>query len=208
MATPMQLVSGTVLKTYAQLSWGFQPLLLDVIIERLGGFGAAKWMVQYLPRYEAILKRLGPSRGHLLCALASLLNGCPYCTHAHGRALNLYFFRDQARLFPLDEEELVQLSGIPDSELMVRVNQMLEQAGMEADKRMLQRLWAIKFEGDTPKNDFDADVQHAVAMFDVLNACALVANTPRDDAHDPIRKDRALVERYEAALKQKRAEKI
>jgi hypothetical protein len=208
MQTPMQAVSGAVLKTYARLSWGFQPLLLDVIIERLGGIGAAKWMVQYLPRYESILKRLGPSRGHLLCAFASLLNGCPYCTYAHGRALNLYFFRDQGRLFPLDEDELVQLSGLPDPEMLARANETLEQAGMAADKLMLQRLWAIKFEGDTPKNELDSDVHHAVAMFDVLNACALVANTPRDDAHDPIRKDRALVERYEAALKQRRAAKI
>jgi hypothetical protein len=208
MQTPMQKVSGAVLKTYAQLSWGFQPLLLDEIIDRLGGMGAAKWMMQYLPGYTQIIRRQGPVRSHILFTFASLLNGCGYCTFAHGRALGLYFFREYGKLFPVDEDELVQLASLPDVEMKARANAVLEQAGLAAELVVLQRLWAIKFEGDSPKDQLDADVAHAVGMFDVLNACALVANTEKDDAHDPIRKDKGLVERYEAARKQRRAAQI
>jgi hypothetical protein len=36
-------------------------------------------------------------------------------------------------------------------------------------------------------------------MFDALNACAMISNAMPDDAHDEVRRDRALVERYDAA---------
>ncbi len=182
--------------------WGAPPFLLPQIVEHLGPFGALSWFAKNLPEYEAILKDWGPLRTHLLCVEASLLNGCSYCVHAHAYAFQLHYFREKAKLFPLDEHELIALRDGSDAELRDAVKAALVAGQMPEEEALFDRLWRLKLEGE-PADDTDRRIDHLLKMFEMLNFCGINSRTPFDHAHDPINKDAELKLRYaEARLSQ------
>jgi hypothetical protein len=169
------------------------------IAARLGPVGALAWFAKNMPRYERMLKELGPLTGHLLCIRASLYLGCPYCIYGHARAFELHYFKKNDRLFPIDAHHFLDLRLLDDAKIEARLKSVLTEAGMEAELPRLQRMWQLKYEGATPAGGDDAHLNQVVQMFEVLNFCAMDSATPLDDAHDPIQKDTMLKERYALA---------
>ena len=45
-----------ILLTISRRLWGLTAGLMPVLVDRLGAFGALRWMVRNLPRYERMLK--------------------------------------------------------------------------------------------------------------------------------------------------------
>ncbi len=199
MTSPLEKLSAWALGRIGYRLWGFAPVLMPRIVERLGPLGALRWMGANMPRYERILKEMGPIRCHLACVVASLLNGCAYCAYGHARPIQLYYFRERGALFPLDEHELIALSHLSDQELITRLEQALEAAGMREEIAMFRRLRALKFDGAAAETEEDRRLLHLLYMFDVLNSCGIERYVPWDDAHDPVYRDKALQERYAQA---------
>lgn len=199
MTGALEKVAGWILGRIGRQLWGFAPILMPRIVERLGPVHAVRWMARNMPEYERILKLMGPIRCHLACVAASLLNGCAYCAYGHARPIQLYYFRNTGKLFPLDEHELIALSHVADEELTTRLEQALETAGLREEIAMFRRLRALKFGGAIPESDDDRRLLHLIRMFDVLNSCGIDRLVPWDDAHDPVARDKALQERYAQA---------
>ncbi len=86
-------ISTWLLITIGRKKWGVTAAIFPIIVKNLGPFGAIRWLLANLPKYERAIKDFGPMRANYICAIASLLNGCSYCTYAHGRAFELYYFR-------------------------------------------------------------------------------------------------------------------
>ncbi|MFN7135629.1 MAG: hypothetical protein ACK4N5_26390, partial [Myxococcales bacterium] len=191
-----QRLASFLLVTYGRLLWGVYPAIMPAVVERLGPLKALWWMTAQLPRYTLTFRRLGPMRANLLYALASLLNGCSYCVYAHGRAFQLHYFREKGSVFPIDEHGLVALGSATDAELVAELESAFRRAGLPEELARFRRLYALKLEGAVPSGREDAMLTHAIAMYDVLNYCAIAGQTPLDDAHDPINRDRPLKERY------------
>lgn len=181
--------------TISRRKWGLEAVLMPVIVRQLGPLGAVRWMSANIPKYERAVEDLGPIRANLVFAVASLLNGCAYCTFAHGRAFELHYFEQRGKLFPLDDQELISLIPLTDADVRGRLDAALIEAELESEIPILERLYALKLEGIEP-NEADAHLVHAVAMYDFLNFCAIESQAALDDAHDRINKDEALKQRY------------
>jgi hypothetical protein len=191
--------SVALLQGFTKVLWGHPPLLLEEIVDHLGGAGALAWFANSLPRYESLMKAWGPLRMHLLCTEASLLNGCSYCTHAHAYAFQLHYFKREGRLFPIDEHAMIALREKDDAVLRATWKAALAQAGLEQEQELFDRLWRIKFEGEPPSDEVGAGISHILKMFQMLNFCGISAQTPFDHAHDPVNKDQALKTKYAEA---------
>lgn len=190
-------VAVGVLEGTARRLWGFPPRLMPYIVEELGGTRALGWFLANMPRYEATRKQFGPMRTHVLSVGISLLNGCPYCTYAHAYPLQLLYLERFGRLFPLDEHEIVGLHRLGEGELLERLRGALREAGLTEEVPVLDRMVALR--GGAPGGGAqDARIAHLLRMFSVLNACGIKGDVQRDEAHDPINRDRELWARYRA----------
>jgi hypothetical protein len=190
-------VASRVLLAIARTKWGVSAVLMPEIVATLGPFGAIKWMASNLPRYEKDLAAMGAVRGHLVYTVASMLNGCPYCVYAHGRAFELNYFEQRTQLFPLDEHQLLALLELPDGSAREQLEAALVEAGLEQDVRTVRRIYELKLEGAEPRADEDDPrLMHAIQMFDTLNRCAILSQVALDEAHDRINKDADLKARY------------
>jgi hypothetical protein len=172
---------------------------MEPIVDRLGAARALRWFVVNVSRLESANKKWGPLRTNLVCAVASLLNSCAYCTHAHAYAFELFYFQQRGTLFPLDEHQIVRLRDGDDAEVRSTLERSLREVGLEDEIATLDTLWRLKLEGAEPANDDEVRMQGLLGMFDTLNACAIDSRVPFDEAHDPINKDTALKLRYAEA---------
>lgn len=188
-----------ILLTISRTLWGLPAGLMPVIVDRLGAFGAIRWIVKNLPRYERMLKDLGPIRGHLAAAFVSMLNGCYYCAFAHARAFELHFFKARGALFPLDEHQMVDLIVLPDPELLARLDAAFGSAQLAEGPALFRRLVELMFRGAEGAGAEDGYLLHTIRMFEVLNFCGISTAVPLDGAHDPINKDHDLKARYAQA---------
>jgi len=189
-----------ILRTITGLLWGLPAGLMPVLVDRLGALGALRWMVRNLPRYERMLKDMGPVRGHLVATFISMLNGCYYCAYAHARSFELHFFRARQVLFPLDEHQMVDLIVLPDHEVKARLESAFQSARLPEGPPLFTRLVQMKYGGVAePAGPEDGHLRHAIQMFEVLNFCGISTAVPLDGAHDPINKDSDLKARYAQA---------
>jgi hypothetical protein len=177
--------------------WGFPPNLMRPIVDQLGPGHALSWFVSNMPRYEKTLSTYGPLRTHLLAMTVSLANGCPYCSYGHAFAFELAYFRTYDLLFPLDEDQIVALHGRDPSLIEERLRAALASTPLIDEAVWTERMVAL-IGGAEPAGADDARLAHLVSMFGVLNSCGIAANTPRDQAHDPLNKDTGLKARYVA----------
>ena len=193
-------IAVRILLLVARTKWGVTAVIMPVIVQRFGPFGAFRWLAKNLPKYERSIVDLGPIRANLVCATASLLNGCSYCTYAHGRAFELYYFEKYDRLFPLDEHEFISLIPLTDESVREKLEASLTEAGLADEVVVLRRLYSLKLENATPTSSVeDGYLMHALQMFDDLNFCAIDSQLALDDSHDRINKDTDLKARYAEA---------
>jgi hypothetical protein len=195
---PIDRAATFVLLTIGRRLWGITAVLMPEIVAVLGPFGALAWLARNMPKFEEGLKVMGGLRGNLVYTCASMANGCSYCTYAHARAFELYYYKATGRLFPLDEQQIVSLIALEDADVWRHLEGALREAELDAEVPVLRRLFALKLEGAEPGPD-DGHLVHAIAMYDTLNRCAILSQAAVDDAHDRINKDAALKESYAAA---------
>jgi hypothetical protein len=178
--------------------WGIGAVIMPVIVRQLGPFSAIRWMSKNIPKYEKAMEDMGPISSNLMFAIASLLNGCAYCTYAHGRAFELYYFEKYNKLFPLDDHQLINLIPLTDEKVRGELENALIEAGLPEEVEKFRRLYAIKLEGLDATPD-DHHLVHAIGMYDFLNFCAIESQTTLDEAHDRVNKDSVLKARYAEA---------
>jgi len=81
----------------------------------------------------------GDLRTHLLCLTISAINNCSYCTVVYASAFQLTYLYEHSRLFPLDEQAIDQLRGLPPSLIRYRLIAAIHQAGLGPHARLLDR---------------------------------------------------------------------
>jgi len=194
-ARRLEPIVVAVLEAAGRWLWGFQPRLIVPIVERLGPVGSLGWFLWNMPRYQWTLRRFGGLRTHLLCVAISLVNGCAYCTFGHAYALELTYLRDQGRLFPLDEQAIGQLAGLPPATIR-RLVDALQDAHLHAEVRWLDCVFALTAGGQLPTDRDDVRIAHLVRMFGVLNSVGSASRILPGEAYDPLNRDDVLKRRY------------
>lgn len=190
------------LRQYPLQRWGLRLVISPYIVQNLGPMPAIRWALINGPRADRLRRELGSMGANFVLAVASLLNGCSYCLYAHARAFELYYFDKHGKLFPLDQHELLSLIPLTDEASRTRLENALQEAGLEDETATFRRLYALKLEAAKPENDRDRIFLEAIEMYDMLNFCANADQLELDDAHDEINKNQELKARYaEARLK-------
>ena len=189
-------VAINLLEMIGQGLWGFKPNLMRDIVEQHGPVKSLAWFARNMPIYEKTLKQWGAIRTHLLTAEISVLNGCPYCTYGHVYALQLHYYKDQARLMPVDEGEIVAWHAVSEVDAMDRFRLLISSSGLLSELQIFERMLALRQGIEQPISEDDHKIMHLIEMFSFLNQCGINGKTSLDQAHDPINKDASLRSEY------------
>jgi hypothetical protein len=195
------------LESLGKRLWGFPPRLMAHIVAELGPIGALTWFASNMPRYERTLRALGPIRTHLACTVISLYNGCRYCSFGHAYALELHYFKERGKLFPVDAREMSEWLGLEPGELRDRLVNALQRAELHVEVLWVDRTLALVSATQRPMDRDEARIAHLVRMFRLLNSVGIAGDVEPDEAHDPINKDHALKARL-AALRSTRPDQL
>ncbi|WP_028924094.1 hypothetical protein [Pseudonocardia acaciae] len=167
------------------------------IVAQLGPVRALGWFVRNMPKYERTLKALGETRTHLLCVGISLINGCPYCTYGHAYAFELAHLAEYGRLFPLDEQAISAMVGLPPAQVRHQLVKATQAAGLHLDALWLDRTITLATSADhRPAEPNEERIAHLVTMFGTLNRVGRTSGAEPDEAHSPLNKNVALKLRY------------
>jgi hypothetical protein len=177
--------------------WGFKPNLMRHIVEQHGAVSALSWFVQNMPTYKKTLKEWGAIRTHLLTAVISVLNGCPYCTYGHAYALQLHYLKDKGHLMPVDEHEIVAWHTLSEAEAIDRFRSLIKSSGLLPELQVFERMLLLRQGIEQAIIREDHKILHLIEMFSFLNRCGITGKTSPDQAHDPINKDAALCCEYQ-----------
>lgn len=192
-----ELVVG-MLERICRLLWGFPPRMIPFIIKRMGTVRGLWWFIANMPRYLATLHVLGPIRAHLACVVISLHNGCIYCAYGHTYAIELLYFRDRGRLFPLDSEMLAGWLHLEPRQLAAQLRRVLQDAGLHVEALWVDRTLALATGDLAPVDRAEARLAHLVRMVGAMNEIAIAYGVKPDQAHDTINKSWALKEHHAA----------
>jgi len=189
-----------ILENIGQRLWGFKPRLMSHIVEQNGGLASIRWFAGNMPAYEKILKNWGPIRTHIISVTTSLINGCPYCTFGHAYSFQLHHFKNTGELFPLSDKDILELSSLSPPEIVNELCKSLKLAGLEEEVHFVKRTATLMNEPDhqtDKRNNEDKNILHLIGMFKMLNTCGINGNVSPDEAHDPINKNKELIENYQ-----------
>jgi hypothetical protein len=172
--------------------WGFSPRMIGGIIGDKGAVRGFVWVAANLPRYLVTMRVLGPVRTHLACATISLYNSCVYCAFGQAYALELIYFRDTGRLFPLDTRLLADWLHLEPRHLAARMRGVLQEAGLHTEAVWVDLTLGFLAGEQQPIDEAEARVAHLVRMVNELNRIANATGAVPDGAQDPVNKDTAL----------------
>ena len=186
------------LEALCRLMWGFPPTIIRLIVDEMGPVRAIGWFAAHMPRFLISRAVLGPVRVHLACIVVSLRNGCAYCAHGHVYALELLYFRQHGRLFPLDAHALDEWYHLDDRTLRNRFRTVLASAGMHTEAIWVDRMVALADGSQAPVAASEARLAHVMRMADTASRIAAARDAAPDEAHDPVNKDSAVKARHAA----------
>ncbi|MFC4948374.1 hypothetical protein [Pseudonocardia sp. GCM10023141] len=194
-SSPNRLVVG-ILEACCRQLWGFPPRMIPYILRRMGTARGLWWFIVNMPRYLSTLHALGPLRTHLACVAVSLHNGCVYCSFGHTFAIELLYFRERNRLFPLDRHVLSEWIDLEPRQLSAQLHRVLQEAGLHAEAIWVDRALALASGSIQPVDRTEARLARLVQIISRMNEVAIAYGVAPDEAHDTINKDVALKERY------------
>ncbi len=198
--TLAQRIAVKILESIGTHLWGFKPNMMRHFVLEYGAFKSVVWFVKHMPKYEKILKKWGAVRTHFVSTVFSTVQGCAYCTYGHAYAMQLHYFKQTGKLFPLDESELIELHGLPEENIVKRLGTALTEAGLPDEVEILNKISTLREHLPTGQLSQDDDyLLHLKSMFSVLNSCGIKRQVAPDEAHDPINRDEQLRERYAVA---------
>lgn len=180
--------------------WHCSPRMIPRLVTRRGTLGSLMWFAGNMPRYMLTLHVLGPVRTHLACMALSMRNGCPYCAYGHAHALELIYFRDRRRLFPVDATTLAGWQGLPPRELTALLHQLLEQAGLHCETLWVDRVLDLAAGTQLPIDRAELRLAHLVRMVAVMNDAARGCPIAPGEAMDLVNRDIEVKTRWAAAM--------
>jgi alkylhydroperoxidase family enzyme len=193
-----RLVIG-LLEAMCRTLWGFAPRMMPPVVRRMGAVGALCWFAANMPRYLLTMHVLGPVRTQLAAMAISLRNDCAYCALGHAYALQLIYFRDYGRPFPVDARTLSGWLDLPPHELGSRLRRTLQEAGLHAETLWVDRTLALAAGDQRPVEGHEVRIAHLVHMIGRMNGIAVEAGVEPVEARNPITENSALKARLAGA---------
>ncbi len=172
---------------------------IEELIRTFGVNGFFEWGKQ-TDRVKGVMsQRWDDFTGELLLGFGAMWNGCTYCSRTHTAAANCYYFKDKGELFPISEDDIIDLQRMSDEDAMARIEELLKDEKYAETRSILRRQYEMKRMVRTPENRDDEIIDMANAAWDWATECSIVVSRDPVPPISPIGKDKALVARYRAA---------
>ena len=177
-----------ILETFCAQLWGFKPNWVGPFVQQKGAVRSLWWSVQNILKYESTLEQWGRLRTHLIVLGISALNADAYLVYGHGFALSLAYLKQTGRLFPLTENDLMNLCGRSESEILTVLERALSDASLSSEVLALERASELRQQPELATTEQDHQLVHLTKMTSVLNYCAIKHSIRPDQAHDSLNK--------------------
>ena len=200
-SSPLQRGVIAILERLGNQMWGCTPRVMGPVVRQLGPLRALFWFCHHMPRYLLTLRAFGGLRTHLVGTTVSLIYGCPYCSYGEAYAFQLIHLRDRGTLFPLDEDQMGKLCGLPPAAIRHSLVTALQAAGLHHEVPVVERTVALASGADPRPTEPDGiRLAHLVRMLRVLNTAGIADHVDRvsGEALDAVNKDRDLKIEYVA----------
>jgi len=152
---------------------------------------------------------VGDYTAQTLIGVAALWNGCRYCVIGHIYSANLFLFEETGKLGPLDEESLVDLMYMTDTESYEVLASSFSGPENAELWRLLDRMFQLRFHDLTPREGHDDILKATLAYWEWLNECTIILGVDARPGHVPalgyMRPTVDLIQRYDKARKAARA---
>ncbi len=195
---PERLVAGY-FGSQCRRRWGWSPRTIPALVEQKGAVGAFFWLLSYIWRYRATTLAFGPLRTHLTCTAVALHNDCAYSAQGHAHALEMHYFRERNRLFPVTAQTIAGWHGLGTRELGERLRGALHEAGMHVEAVWVQRILDLAAGTQQPVDVVEVRLARVVGAVTVMNHAVRSWESEPEGAMDPINRDAALKARMAAA---------
>jgi hypothetical protein len=136
--------------------------------------GAVRLMKMGAEITDRLTRAFGEATAQLLIGIAAMWNGCRYCVIGHVYSANLFLYRDQKVLGPLDEDELIDLMRLTDAESLEVLRQRFSGPEHAQTWRLLSRMFQLRFRDLEPAEPEDKLLKATIAHWEWLNECTIV----------------------------------
>lgn len=146
----------------------------EEMVRTHGVRGTVRLMKMGAALTDRLTRALGESTAQLLIGIAAMWNGCRYCVIGHVYSANLFLYRDQKRLGPLDEDELVDLMRLTDDESFAVLRERFSGPEHARTWHLIERMFQLRFRDLEPAEPEDELLKATIAYWEWLNECTIV----------------------------------
>jgi hypothetical protein len=174
---------------------GYTVVFMEEVLRQQGILGCVRWSRLALRTFKVLERHYGKRDVYLVAGLASFWNGCTYCSYGELYAFNLEWFKEKGTLFPISEQDMVDLQSLPDDKGVATLRARLAGPEFADQLRIVDELFAARQRTDLPEDDPRALALH---LYDFVNECSILYEAPAPPL-SAIAKKRKLIGRYNAA---------
>lgn len=186
---------------FTRMTMGYvQPIMIEEMIRTFGVGGYMRWA----KAAEGVMKLMGGRHddaiAQLMLGLAAMWNGCTWCGQGHIKAHNVMRHKERGEMFPLDENAIMPLQRLRDSEVLARLRELLADPKYATELRLIERQYELKSLTATGTDDDDDMLRASIAAWDWATECSIMV--PPDvvvPATAPIGKDKKACRAYDEA---------
>jgi len=152
---------------------------------------------------------VGDYTAQTLIGIAALWNGCRYCVIGHIYSANLHMFKETGNVGPLDEESLIDLMYMTDTESYEALAKSFSGPEDAELWRLIDRMFQLRFHDLTPREGNDDLLKATLAYWEWLNECTIILGVDAKPGRVPalgyMRPAAELIQKYDKARKAARA---
>jgi hypothetical protein len=168
--------------------------------------GFLRWVRVSFELFDQLDKRFGAVEAQLVIAFAAMWTGCRWCSIGHVLSANLELLKREGELGPLDERSIPDLRMMQDGEVLELLQQRFSGPRWEKLNGLIERQYLLRTGGAEEESRDDELLQATNVLWEWVVECSITAmdvDPSKIPPQTPIGKDRALLERYYEARKQK-----
>ena len=148
-------------------------------------------------------ERYGESEAQHLVGFAGMMNGCRFCGVGHNLTANVMIFKENGKLFPIDELEIPEIQRHSDGEIMELFRDRLRGEEWKELLLRIERMNELRLGAKRSDSDEDLYLGLALDLWAWNNECTIETGFDIDPKDVPsfaqFNRDQALYERYRAA---------
>lgn len=199
-----QRVFLRMLQGMLRLTYGSEIAFAEELVGYHGIFGYIAYARATYPIWFQLADFFTERDANLVASFASFWNGCDYCAYGHLYAYNLMYFQETGQLFPVDEQEVLELLSLRDTQIIETLKGRLAAPEHARAREFLERQYELKLGKAVATTKTDEMLNKSLAYYDWVNECSIMSDAPAPPL-GTVGRNKALMKRYAEARSPERA---